>query len=347
MRCPAEAAPDKAGLLPADRGTCLLRASSAPAARADATLYDNGESVCGIEYNTTPYFFLKNLQGDVIAITNIDGDTVARYAYDAWGVCTILEDTSPCSIAGINPYRYRGYYFDPEIGMYYLQSRYYDPAVGRFVNADEAVNIGASNGIQGFNLLTYAVNNPVSMIDDSGYAAINVICAAIGAVAGWFFGDWIAKKLGYYSGWKYWAIRAGIVVGGAVIGWFAGSLIAKVIAGYLRRYPETIFKICHKLGAKGFKSAMEFFGINPFTLATKNNFIAIARLFNTRSVTLAYSWAIKLYEIAKKFGYKILLDSPHGGYQWHIHLSGGSGKFSNLHIQITKAAWNYLRSIIR
>ena len=54
-----------------------------------------------------------------------DAETVAKYTYDAWGVCTISQDVSDCGIANVNPFRYRGYYYDSEIGLYYLQSRYY------------------------------------------------------------------------------------------------------------------------------------------------------------------------------------------------------------------------------
>ena len=311
-------------------------------------LYDNEDSVCGVIYNGEPFYFFKNLQGDILAIADKNAQVVAKYSYDAWGVCTVEQDTSTAGIASVNPFRYRGYYFDAEIGMYYLQSRYYDPAVGRFVNADVPVNLGMGGTIQSFNLFAYVENNPISMADEIGYAAINVICAAIGAVVGWFFGDWVAKKLGYSSGWKYWAIRAGVVVGGIVIGWFAGTLISKLIATYLKNNPATVFKICNRLGASGFKSAMEFLGINPFTLAIDGSkFIAIARLFNTKTVTLAYDWAVKLYDIAKRFGYRITLDSPHNGYGWHIHLNGGNGKFNNLHIQIVKSAWDYLKKIIK
>ena len=307
-------------------------------------MYDNEESVCGIFYNGTPYYFQKNLQGDIIGITDQNGAVKARYSYDAWGVCTIAQDHSEIGIATINPYRYRGYYFDAEIGLYYLSSRYYNPAVGRFLNADDILNLGAGISIQCFNVFNYTENNPISMIDENGDAGINVICAAIGAVAGWFFGDWVAKKLGYYSGWKYWAIRAGIVVGGAVIGWFAGTLISKLIATYLKSNPATLFRISSKLGTKGFKTAMEFLGINPFTLAMDGSkFIAIARLFNTNTVTLAYNWVTKLYDLARKFGYRISVHTPHGGYSWHIHLNGGNGKFRDLHIQIVKAAWDWLK----
>ena len=131
-------------------------------------LRDNEDSVCGIIFNNEPYYFLKNLQGDIIAITDKDGTTVAKYSYDAWGVCTVVSDTTEIGIAGINPYRYRGYYFDAEIGMYYLQSRYYNPVVGRFVNADEPVLLYDAYTVLSYNLHSYCENIPVNGCDSNG-----------------------------------------------------------------------------------------------------------------------------------------------------------------------------------
>ena len=135
-------------------------------------LYDNEDSVCGIVYNGEPYYFVKNLQGDVIAIVDEDVETVAKYSYDAWGVCTVVSDTSECSIATINPYRYRGYYYDNEIGMYYLQSRYYNPVVGRFINADDPVIGEISNEKTSHNIFTYCENEPVLNADYQGFFVI-------------------------------------------------------------------------------------------------------------------------------------------------------------------------------
>ena len=86
-----------------------------------------------------PYYFIKNLQGDVIAIVDKDAKTVARYSYDAWGVPKIDSDSSGCSIATINPFRYRSYYYDEEIKLYYLQSRYYDACVSLKMEITEYV----------------------------------------------------------------------------------------------------------------------------------------------------------------------------------------------------------------
>ena len=132
-------------------------------------LYDNEDSVCGIIYNTVPYYFQKNLQGDIIAITDQNGNTIARYSYDAWGACTIVQDASGCGIATINPFRYRGYYYDAEIGVYYLQSRYYNPGVGRFISVDDVIAIGVlQKKFHNANLFLYCSNNPIMYSDHSG-----------------------------------------------------------------------------------------------------------------------------------------------------------------------------------
>ena len=122
-------------------------------------LYDNEDSVCGILYNNVPYYFIKNLQGDVIAIVDKDAQTVARYSYDAWGVPEIKIDSSDCAIATINPFRYRGYYYDEEIELYYIQSRYYDANCGRFINMDEAIMISIEYAPLKHNLFTYCGND--------------------------------------------------------------------------------------------------------------------------------------------------------------------------------------------
>ncbi len=197
-------------------------------------LYDNEDSVCGIIYNNNPYYFIKNLQGDVIAIVDKDATTVAKYSYDAWGVCSIIQDISGCNISNINPYRYRGYYYDAEIQMYYLQSRYYDPSVGRFVNADDLVMGCLSDGKVSHNVFSYCKNDPIMFVDSEGNIAANVIGAivggVIGAVGGYFLTNWLADKLDL-RGWKrnlfVWGLTALIGAAAAAIGYFVGPYVAK------------------------------------------------------------------------------------------------------------------------
>ena len=108
------------------------------------------------------------MQGDVIAITNNVGTVVAKYVYDAWGKCTVTADTSGAGIANINPFRYRSYYYDVEIGLYYLQSRYYDPTVGRFINADDATTVSCEKNILSNNVFCYVYNSPSNETDENG-----------------------------------------------------------------------------------------------------------------------------------------------------------------------------------
>ena len=162
-------------------------------------LYDNEDSVCGILYNDEPFYFQKNLQGDIIAIVDKDAHSVAKYSYDAWGVCTVVSDTSDCAIATVNPYRYRGYYYDNEIGMYYLQSRYYNPVVGRFVNGDSVEILKISLGsLFGTNLYAYTANSPVNDKDDSGDVLANIISGVIGALVNVLL-DYLITALDYWT----------------------------------------------------------------------------------------------------------------------------------------------------
>ena len=142
-------------------------------------LYDIDGTVCGLKYNGTAYYFYKNLQGDVISIADDTGAVKATYTYDAWGVCEIESDTSGCNIATINPFRYRGYYYDTETDLYYLQSRYYDPEVGRFINADDCEILKFSISDFNYHLYSYCNNNPINQTDTSGKFSLKGIFKTI------------------------------------------------------------------------------------------------------------------------------------------------------------------------
>ena len=132
-------------------------------------MYDESGDMFGFTYNGTPYYYVKNAQNDVWAVTNADGQAVVLYFYDAWGKVTrSYEADGYEAIAQINPILYRSYYFDAETGFYYVSSRYYDPEVGRYLNADSVLS-GTGESVQGYNLFAYCFNNPVNMSDSSGH----------------------------------------------------------------------------------------------------------------------------------------------------------------------------------
>ena len=139
------------------------------------TFLYNSEGLTGFVHNSTVYTYRRNLFGDIIAI--YQGNTkVAEYAYDAYGNCTVVFSTGNAGI--LNPFRYRGYYFDEDMKLYYLQSRYYDPELGRFINADDVSYLDPET-IHGLNLYTYCLNNPVMGYDPSGKLAATTFIIAI------------------------------------------------------------------------------------------------------------------------------------------------------------------------
>lgn len=136
----------------------------------------NFSSDGGASFKT--YYYVLNLQGDVVKLVNSSGTTAAQYTYDAWGTVTsilnangneIVNNTSGSAIAFWNPLTYRGYIRDIETGFYYLQSRYYDPVLHRFINADlpEYTTL-SSVSTASANLFAYCVNNPVNLHDENG-----------------------------------------------------------------------------------------------------------------------------------------------------------------------------------
>ena len=110
------------------------------------------------------YLCRKDLQGNIIALIDTNGNEVVQYWYDAWGNQLA---TGNSTLANINPFRYRSYYYDTETGLYYLNSRYYDPSIGRFINADDISYIQPEQ-INGLNLFAYCGNNPVMHTDNEG-----------------------------------------------------------------------------------------------------------------------------------------------------------------------------------
>jgi len=123
---------------------------------------NSGDSVSGADY-----FYLRNQQGDITTIIDNGGNTVVKYRYDAYGnILGLVDNSTGDIISKMNPYTYRGYRYDSEIGYYYLNSRYYNPEIGRFINADGM--LGEMGDIPITNMYAYCANNPVMNVDRTG-----------------------------------------------------------------------------------------------------------------------------------------------------------------------------------
>ena len=94
------------------------------------------------------------------------------------------------------PFRYRGYYFDEEINLYYLNTRYYDASIGRFINADDISYLGANGDLQGFNLYAYCSNNPVMGYDHMGQAFLDVLKGFLGNIVSSIEGESSSVNVG-------------------------------------------------------------------------------------------------------------------------------------------------------
>ena len=135
-----------------------------------------------VNFNGTEYFYLKNAQGDVTGLVDSTGTKVVAYTYGPWGEAWGASGTLASTLGAFNPLRYRGYVYDTETGLYYLNSRYYNPTWGRFINADTTDVLGASLDKANWdkNLFAYCDNNPIIRVDHGGQIWM-LIGAAVGA----------------------------------------------------------------------------------------------------------------------------------------------------------------------
>ena len=128
--------------------------------------YDAQNRPAVVVYNGVAYTYAKSLQGDIIAILDGTGAVVVAYTYDAWGKPISKTGSMANTLGTVQPFRYRGYVYDEEIGLYYLRSRYYTPIQCRFINADALVQK---------NTYAYCSNSPAMRLDTDGYDDVFVL----------------------------------------------------------------------------------------------------------------------------------------------------------------------------
>lgn len=117
--------------------------------------------------STETYTYGDSTWGDRLTAYNASGTKLVTYKYDAWGNHTAAYTNGGSSTgAYYNPFRYRGYYYDTEFGLYYLNSRYYDSNTGRFLNTDSFSYLGANQDLVSYNLFLYCSNNPITYTDN-------------------------------------------------------------------------------------------------------------------------------------------------------------------------------------
>ena len=200
-------------------------------------VYDLGQR----HISERPFYYVKDLTGNIRRIVDSNGKCVIKYDYDAWGrvisaeysdtLYTIWENAyfNAYSIGQLNSLIYKDYYYDKDLELYYLQTRYYDPTVCRFISPDHPDYLDYES-INGLNLYAYCLNSPVMYYDPTGHFAITSLLLSIGAalIAGAIAGvigqglSDIATNISLYGGdfsnWQFssWEMYLGSTIGGAI-----------------------------------------------------------------------------------------------------------------------------------
>ena len=272
-------------------------------------VYDTQGQLISMILNNVEYAYLRNAQNDIVGLINSAGVQVVSYTYSTWGEVLSITGTLASTVGQQNPYRYRGYRYDSETGLYYLQSRYYNPQWGRFLNADDGQDVGA--GILGSNLYIYCANNPVNMIDYTGEFVLSIFACvligiAVGAIVGGSIGGYYSYKSFGKVKWMYvikGAVAGGII--GGLVGWGAGVILVKygiiatansIVAGGGAGF-NSFEKLKNFLGSPGFGNQWHHIveqcqavksGFSTFWINNSNNVINISKTIHEK-VSAHYS----------------------------------------------------------
>lgn len=177
-------------------------------------------NLLGFEYNDNTYYYIKDVFDSIIGIIDSNYNIIVEYKYDTWGnIIGVFDENgndisnNPNHIGNLNPYRYRGYYYDRETNLYYLGYRYYSPTLHRFISTDCATY----DDIVGGNLYVYCNNNPVIKVDDNGkvpFAAIVIVGGILNVGAHIIANKINGKKISIKDSLFYFATGAsGVVLG--------------------------------------------------------------------------------------------------------------------------------------
>lgn len=199
-------------------------------------VYDEAQMLVGFTYNNNEYFYDRTTNGEIRHIIDKNGHVYVSYEYDDWGMPTYESDGSTIGneLLELNPFMYKGYFYDREIKMYYLKSRYYDPDLGRFINAD--AEVGSVGETMGMNLFAYCKCNPICYSDENGNwpswatklcigLAVIAVCAIVAVACVYTGGAAACIATSMLTG----AIKGALI--GAVSGAISGAIMGAITEG--------------------------------------------------------------------------------------------------------------------
>ena len=277
---------------------------------------------------------MTNQMGDVISITDAQGNELAEYEYDEWGklILTRADNQLNESIANINPIRYRGYYYDTETGYYYLQSRYYDPSICRFINSNIAEIAGMSKGISaGTNLFGYCNNNPVNDSDPTGNISFSQLKTAFNNAMNLLKNaiKKILKKVGIWKSGSYLYIKTSLLAGAIDTIIFAGSAVKAVAV-------KSVFKVAVKFIKSNEKNFIKFLKNTLFPYISNN----MTSVINFCVKAFATSFGLRLSSTLVKGAVSNALFGNFKIYKWYSAFSSAGNIIANIFDIITDLSWN-------
>ncbi|QES88069.1 FG-GAP-like repeat-containing protein [Rhizosphaericola mali] len=200
----------------------------------DIIYVSNGNGIFATLVGSAIYYTYKDYLGSLLTVTDGSGNVIASQNFDAWGRKRNPADGSYANIPSTNPvWLYRGYngheHLD-ELGLVNMNGRMYDPVQGRMMSPD--IEITYPEYTQSYNGYSYALDNPLIMIDPTGYsfwsflgkAGKTILTGAedLGAMIGTGIVGYVGASLesgGHWnvSGWNH--------------DWWKGALTSDLIAG--------------------------------------------------------------------------------------------------------------------
>ena len=224
-------------------------------------IYNEQNQLVGFEHQQNNYFYVRDLLGIIRNIIDVNGNIVVTYKYDGWGNHKVygssnVENTSTDFIGNINPFRYKGYYYDVETDWYYLQNRYYSPLLSRFINMDHTLYLEPGS-IDGINLFAYCANNPVMYADPSGCVPEWLGWALTGVA---LVGLTALTVLSLGTAAPITGVMAGVIIG-ATCGAYAGAITSVVSQGIFNGWDNiSSWAVLKQTGIGAFTGAISGLG---------------------------------------------------------------------------------------
>lgn len=142
-------------------------------------LYDDSSLLYGFILDKDhKYFYLRDVFGNILGILDEKKSLIVKYKYNAWGEITEIISDSDTDIGELNPFKFKGYYYDRESSMYYCKSRYYVPEWCRWLNADNPKYLDFKD-VKGTNLFVYCQNDPILGMDENGRFVFQIIAFSL------------------------------------------------------------------------------------------------------------------------------------------------------------------------